>query len=153
MKRIAILSICICLLGGCKDKGMPAQYLTDISVVRQGSNAPASSAQREQKTSVQAKPEKASPAKVIPPTPSPETRVAENQYHIIVASFKATEKAKAEETATRLKRQGHPASVVASTERFRVSIKSFPTEQAANAALDRYREITGREDIWVYKTP
>ena len=61
--------------------------------------------------------------------------------------------AKAEETATRLKRQGHPASVVASTERFRVSIKSFPTEQAANAALDKYREITGREDIWVYKAP
>jgi hypothetical protein len=41
--------------------------------------------------------------------------------------------------------------LISSSQRYRVSIESFPTENEANAARDEYRKITDRQDIWVHK--
>lgn len=140
MRGIGILFIGICLLSGCKEKELPGKYLSDIRVIRQ------------------ANPEKAS----IAPQPAPEKKtqapeakpvIAQNKFHIIIASFKPADKSKAEKTVAQWKAKQQPASLLSSPERFRLSIKSFPTEEAANAALPEYRTITGREDIWVYKVP
>ena len=62
------------------------------------------------------------------------------------------EKLKAEKLVQQLKAENHPVSLLFSTKRYRVSIASFATEKEANAALPRYKAITQRKDIWIYKT-
>ena len=84
MRGIGILFIGICLLSGCKEKELPGKYLSDIRVIRQ------------------ANPEKAS----ITPQPVPEKKtqapeakpvIAQNKFHIIIASFKPADKSKSRE--------------------------------------------------------
>ena len=73
------------------------------------------------------------------------------RYHIIVGSFSSAEKKRAEQLVEKLKAQDYPATLISSSQRYRVSIESFPTENEANAARDEYRKITDRQDIWVHK--
>ena len=56
-----------------------------------------------------------------------------------------------EQLVEKLKAQDYPATLISSSQRYRVSIESFPTENEANAARDEYRKITDRQDIWVHK--
>lgn len=130
---IFCLSIC-----GCKNKELPSDQLSNIQVVRVNSEVrPAHQ-----------------PATTVGESPATETvtpPASRSVYHVIVASFSYAEKARAERLVEKLKEQGYPASVINSAQRYRVSIESFPTETAANAARDEYRSITDRQDIWVLK--
>ena len=63
----------------------------------------------------------------------------------------ALQKKTAEQLVEKLKAQDYPATLISSSQRYRVSIESFPTENEANAARDEYRKITDRQDIWVHK--
>jgi hypothetical protein len=70
---------------------------------------------------------------------------------ILSWSFSSAEKKRAEQLVEKLKAQDYPATLISSSQRYRVSIESFPTENEANAARDEYRKITDRQDIWVHK--
>lgn len=140
MKLIPGFLILGCILSGCKNKELPSEYLSTISVVRQAeattkNNAPTTPASNtgEIKTT---------------PVPAPKSSV---RYHIIVSSFGATEKARAERLVSQLKAKNYPATLIYSSKRYRVSIESFTSEAEANAARDEYRETTDRQDIWVHK--
>ncbi|MDE6451552.1 MAG: SPOR domain-containing protein [Odoribacter sp.] len=124
---------------GCKDKDLSSKHLTRISVVREAESPT---------------PEKES----TPTTPSsgnsvsvPVSQQPPAQYHIIVASFSTQEKARAEKMLSRLKAKNYPATLLYSSNRYRLSIECFSSEAEANAARDEYRTITDRQDIWVHK--
>ena len=131
-----IIPIWLCF--SCKDKELPAQYLTTMSVVRESSQP-----------SVASKP--SSLTKVQTP-PAVVASQAEKKYHIIVGSFALSAKTKAEKLVQQLHTEKYPASLLTSSQRYRVSIESFVSENEANKALDKYRKITNRQDIWVYKS-
>lgn len=139
MKFILPITIFCLSICGCKNKELPSDYLSNIHVVRPNSEM--------RNTTPSATPARELPA----PEASPATAPTRSVYHIIVASFSYSEKGRAERLAEKLKEQGYPASVINSAQRYRVSIESFPTETAANAARDEYRRITDRQDIWVLK--
>lgn len=132
MKLMLVLLAMGCFISGCKNKDLSSQYLSRISVIRDT--------------------EPSLPNSQTTYTP-PQTANQQNntQYHIIVASFSAKEKARAEKLLSRLKAKDYPATLLYSSQRYRVSIESFPTEAEANAARDEYRSITDRQDIWVHK--
>lgn len=129
------------LIYGCKDKELPAKYLSTITVVRETGNR--NIQQTDQET--------ISPSDTMSMPPQQTKIHTNNSYHIIVGSFSPAEKKGAEQLVEKLKAQNYPATLISSSQRYRVSIESFPTESEANAALDKYREITGRQDIWIYK--
>lgn len=140
MKLIPGFLILGCILSGCKNKELPSEYLSTISVVRQ--------AEGTTKNNIQATPaSNAVEVKTTPVrTPQPSVR-----YHIIVSSFAPAEKARAERLVSQLKAKNYPATLIYSSKRYRVSIESFTSEAEANAARDEYRETTDRQDIWVHK--
>lgn len=129
-----------CLLGGCKNKELPAEYLSTISVVRQTEGTT--------KNNLQATPSSNKEEIQITTATAPRSRV---KYHIIVSSFGETEKNRAERLVSQLKAKNYPAVLIYSSKRYRVSIESFTTEAEANAARDEYRAVTDRQDIWVHK--
>lgn len=140
MKLIPGFLILGCILSGCKNKELPSEYLSTISVVRQ--------AEGTSKNNVQATPASSTEQIKTPPAPVPKSSV---RYHIIVSSFGSTEKARAERLVSQLKAKNYPATLIYSSKRYRVSIESFTSEAEANAARDEYRETTDRQDIWVHK--
>lgn len=138
MKYTLLVLIFGCSIYGCKNEGLPDKYLSNISVVRETENVQASPYSP---PSVPSKEEPHSSARYS----------NQARYHIIVGSFSASEKARAEQLVEKLKAQDYPATLIISSQRFRVSIESFPTESEANEARDEYRKITDRQDIWVHK--
>lgn len=114
------------------------KYLSNISVVRETATSP--------KVSVPVTSPENHPVAIPPKTPQKKL-----SYHIIVSSFGTAEKAQAEKLVSELKAQNYPATLLYSSQRYRVSIEGFATESEANAARDKYREITNRQDAWVYK--
>lgn len=140
MKVVLLFLILNLFLGSCKNKELPAKYLSDITVLRVPEN----------------KPEETTPTDTTnPETPlqkQPEVSTS-GKYHIIVGSFSTTEQQQAEKLVQKLQAENHPATLLPSAQRLRISIASFSTEVAATTALDQYKEITGRQDIWVYKAP
>lgn len=139
MKFILPITIACLAVSGCKNKELPSEYLSRIHVVRESSGMTAPH----------------SPA--LPPegqtlsVSTPPSQERHPVYHVIVGSFSQAEKVQAERLTEKLKAQGYPASIIHSAQRYRVSIKSFPTASAANAAREEYRALTDREDIWVLK--
>ncbi|WP_286156298.1 SPOR domain-containing protein [Parabacteroides goldsteinii] len=133
MKLVLAFLIIGCCISGCKNKDLSSQHLSRISVIRDTEP----SLPNNNKATY---------------TPS-QTGIQQNntQYHIIVASFSTREKARAEKMLSRLKAKDYPATLLYSSQRYRVSIESFSTEAEANAARDEYRSITDRQDIWVHK--
>lgn len=138
MKLILYFSILICFFISCQNKELPTKYLSNISVVRETTTSP----------------------KVSIPVSTPENHLVampkktpqkELNYHVIVSSFGTAEKAQAEKLVSQLKAQNYPATLLYSSQRYRVSIEGFATESEANAARDKYRKITNRQDAWVYK--
>lgn len=143
MKLILFLSIISCCIYGCKDKELPGKYLSNIAVVREADKtstipAPQNEVRTETNEQLVSKPEQITSPKQI-------------RYHIIVASFNGQEKARAEKLVEKLKAENYPATLLSSSQRYRVSIESFPSEQEANTARDEYRAITDRQDIWVHR--
>jgi len=138
MRYILLILLCCFSISGCKNNKLSSDYLSNISVIRETEEV------RNARKTASSVPEE---AVVQTPRPSSDTEI----YHVIVASFSYAEKAKAERLAAKLKEEGYPAKVLNSAQRYRVSIESFPTEAAANAARDEYRAITDRQDIWVLK--
>lgn len=139
MKFILLSLLSGCIFIGCQNKELPAKYLSNVTVVRETAHAPA-------ERSAQSTP-------VTPDAPNDRTALPKNQvrYHIIVSSFGTTEKARAERLVSQLKAKNYPATLLFSSQRYRVSIESFPTEAEANLARDEYRAVTDRQDIWVHK--
>lgn len=123
----------------CNDKKLPNQHLSKISVIRQTENHQANQPSHANLTHNQSQTIEAS--KKISP-----------KYHIIVSSFEISEKSRAERLVEQLKAKNYPATLIFSSQRYRVSIESFDTETEANMARDEYRKITDRPDIWVHKT-
>lgn len=139
MKFTLLLLILSFLIYGCENKELPAKYLSNISVVRETEGVQIT----QQSTPTESPKEE---------TPTSTVRFSSNaRYHIIVGSFGASEKARAEQLVEKLKAQDYPASLINSSQRYRVSIESFSTESEANTARDEYRKITDRQDIWVHK--
>lgn len=138
MKLILRFLIIGCFFIGCKNKELPTEYLSNISVVR------------ESETSHNSVPTTSAPetAGIVSPVTLPQTRTL---YHVIVSSFGSAEKARAEKLVSQLKAKNYPATLLYSSQRYRVSIESFSTEAEANKARDEYRATTDRQDIWVHK--
>lgn len=140
MKSILSCLISACLFIGCTNKELPSEYLTQITVVRETENNyntnPIVKTVQETDHSIS--------------TVSP-TSKSQPKYHVIVSSFGSTEKARAEKLVSQLKAKNYPATLIYSSQRYRVSIESFTTETEANSARDEYRTTTDRQDIWVHK--
>ena len=135
LKWIFTLGIVIC---GCHSQEQTDRYLSRDIVVR----------------TVQPMSQKSLPP-VIPDTPAtaiPKSHSQKLRYHIIVSSFGSTEKESAQKVADQLKAKKFPASLIFSSQRYRVSIESFPTEAEAGNAIGKYREIMKRQDLWILKT-
>lgn len=124
---------------GCNRQDLPAKYLSKDTVVR---------------TAQPLTPKNVAPISTLPDTPAVAIPPVQSKlrYHIIVSSFGASEKASAEKLADRLKAKNFPASLLFSSQRYRVSIEGFPTEAEAGTALDKYKEIMKRQDLWILKT-
>lgn len=140
MKLVLFFLVLGCFVTGCKNKDLPSKHLSTISVIRETESKPGSPQPTE------------SPAESPiqqPVTPTPQ--FSQTRYHVIVSSFGATEKARAEKLVSQLKAKNYPATLIYSSQRYRVSIESFLTESEANTARDEYRTITDRQDIWVHK--
>ena len=133
MKFTLLFLLLSFLIYGCKNKELPAKYLSTITVVRETGE------------------EATSPSHATPILPQQANTHSGTRYHIIVGSFSSAEKKRAEQLVEKLKAQDYPATLISSSQRYRVSIESFPTENEANAARDEYRQITDRQDIWVHK--
>jgi hypothetical protein len=149
MKIVLSLLIFSCLFANCVNKSFTTEQLSKLSVIRQ--------------TQKVIKEEFIhSDTNTIVSSVKTETKIETHQqttkektafhFHIIVASYAPSEKLKAEKLVQQLKAENHPVSLLFSTKRYRVSIASFATEKEANAALPRYKAITQRKDIWIYKT-
>lgn len=142
MKSTLLFLLLGSLLYGCKNKELPAKYLSTISVVRETEG---------NRNIQQTEESPISPINAVSiPSRQPDT-YGGSRYHIIVGSFSPAEKKRAEQLVEKLKAQDYPATLINSSQRYRVSIESFPTETEANAARDEYRKITDRQDIWVHK--
>lgn len=140
MKFTLLFLLLSFLLYGCKNKELPAKYLSTITVVRETEGNRNIRQTAEEATSPTA------------PIPSQQANIhTGTRYHIIVGSFSSAEKKRAEQLVEKLKARDYPATLINSSQRYRVSIESFPTETEANAARDEYRKITDRQDIWVHK--
>lgn len=146
MKVIQSFVILSCLLYGCKNKELPSEYLSNISVARQTESSTSNTIQNQPVAEPIAEPVT---KQIVPNQPTPST--GKIRYHVIVSSFGGNEKARAEKMISQLKAKNYPATLIYSSQRYRVSIESFATETEANAARDEYRDITDRQDIWVHK--
>lgn len=134
MKKIYLLLLLGLLFANCKDKSISSTDMSQILVVRQAQTTPAT------------------PKKELPTiAPQIEKQETIHPYHIIVASYAISEKSKAERSVQQLKAENHPATLLFSAKRYRVSIANFATEKESNEALPKYRNITKREDIWIHK--
>lgn len=142
MKLMLISLILVFLAIGCKNKELPTKYLSTISVIRETEEN-----QTVKSQTIVSEDEKT----VTPVIPKLQKPVSSTRYHIIVASFGYSEKARAERLVSQLKAKNYPATLITSSQRYRVSIESFSSEQEANAARDEYRTATDRQDIWVHK--
>ena len=142
MKTILFSLICLICISGCKNKELSVKDLTQISVIRNSENLKS----KPTNTPPTLPQENTPPIQTVLPT-----RKSLDKYYVIVASFSTNEKTKAEKMVERLKAENYPASLLSSSERYRVSIESFPTEKEANIARDKYRTIRNRQDIWVFK--
>lgn len=138
MRLILILLTLLFLASGCQNKELPSKYLSSLSVVRE-------TEQKQDHSSQAYTPQETSPSQV------PVSQISSVRYHIIVASFSASEKLPAEKLVAQLKAKHYPATLITSSQRYRVSIENFSTEQEANNARDKYRSIIDRQDIWIYK--
>lgn len=140
---LAIAAICV---AGCKSNKMEPENLTNIQVARNMEERPASNTTAQSVTRQE--------------SPSPENKTESNYvprsrqkatYHIIVASYVRSERAKAEKLVKDLKTKHYPAQLIDAKGRLRISIESFSEEQEAQQERDKYREITDRQDIWILK--
>lgn len=138
MKFLSILLISGLFFTGCRNKELPSKYLSNIPVVREtesSRNLP-----------------KDAPSSAPVYTQTPVHQISNARYHIIVASFGTNERSRAEKLVQQLKSKNYPATLITSSQRYRVSIENFTSETEANAARDEYRAATDRQDIWIYKT-
>ena len=140
MKFTLLFLLLSFLIYGCKNKELPAKYLSTIlsNGIEVTSYIPGEGHNLQEHSVVLIR---GGRVKDLPGT----------RYHIIVGSFSSAEKKRAEQLVEKLKAQDYPATLISSSQRYRVSIESFPTENEANAARDEYRKITDRQDIWVHK--
>ena len=152
MKLVSVFLALGCLITGCADGDLPSKHLSRISVMRESELTPADNqtAHTMPKTEIQ-QPKPQQPAPPVTSVTSAPPQQSHSQYHVIVASYSAAEKAKAEKMVAKLKSKNYPATLIYSSQRYRISIESFSSEIEANAARDDYRSITDRQDIWVHK--
>ncbi|MDE5610851.1 MAG: SPOR domain-containing protein [Odoribacter sp.] len=155
MKLVSAFLVLGCFIAGCADGDLPSKHLSRISVIRESELTPADNQinRTTPKTEIQQpKPQQPTPpvTSATPVTSAPPQQ-SYSQYHVIVASYSAAEKAKAEKMVAKLRSKNYPATLIYSSQRYRISIESFSSEVEANAARDDYRSITDRQDIWVHK--
>lgn len=143
MKLTPIFFILMLCLWGCKDKELPAKHLSTISVIRETESNRTLTQNKQNTTTQLQQPTGQAPRQYKAPSRA--------RYHVIVASFSYSEKARAERLVAQLKAKNYPATLINSAQRFRVSIENFATETEANSARDEYRAVTDRQDIWVHK--
>lgn len=142
--KFSLFILILCCIVSCRNKELPSQYLSNIPVKREAESqrtvSPATETVRTENAGTDYMP---APVQTRPAT--------QTRYHIIVASFSYAEKARAERMISQLKAKNYPATLLSSSNRYRVSIESFTTESEANMARDEYRAVTDRQDIWVHK--
>ena len=123
MKFTLLFLLLSFLIYGCKNKELPAKYLSTITVVREtGGNH----------NIRQTGEEATSPSHATPILPQQANTHSGTRYHIIVGSFSSAEKKRAEQLVEKLKAQDYPATLISSSQRYRVSIESFPTENGVS---------------------
>ncbi len=153
MKLVSAFLVLGCFITGCTDNGLSPKHLSRISVIRESELTPADNkknAPASPKTEIQ-QPKQQQPTPPAPPTQPAPPQQSHVQYHVIVASYSASEKAKAEKMVAKLRAKNYPATLLYSSQRYRISIESFTSEAEANEARDDYRSITDKQDIWVHK--
>lgn len=149
MKIVVSLCMLSILFTACNKNQLAPQYLTKTTVTREISETPKKEAS-EASSQRDMTPVNQNNNLVVRKRQQPV--VEDGVYHIIVASYAESEKEKAYKLATDLKtRLGYPASVIDLKGRYRVSIESFTNEKEAEAARDRYRQETDRQDLWILK--
>ena len=114
MKFTLLFLLLSFLIYGCKNKELPAKYLSTITVVREtGGNH----------NIRQTGEEATSPSHATPILPQQANTHSGTRYHIIVGSFSSAEKKRAEQLVEKLKAQDYPATLISSSQRYRVSIE------------------------------
>ena len=114
MKFTLLFLLLSFLIYGCKNKELPAKYLSTITVVREtGGNH----------NIRQTGEEATSPSHATPILPQQANTHSGTRYHIIVGSFSSAEKKRAEQLVEKLKAQDYPATLISSSQRYRVSIR------------------------------
>ena len=152
MKLFLSLGLIMCIAVSCNYKKLNSQDLTNITAIRDVSDP-----NETQKESTAATQQSgiSSPQNTIAPTTftRPQSnRKFQEKYNIIVASFAHNEKNKADKLVQKLKSMDYPATIIDFKGRYRVSIASYSDQKTAEAERDKYREITDRKDIWIFKT-
>ena len=147
MKIVLAILFLSCLFSSCKNKSFSTEQLTKLSVIRQTYKVPKKEVVSTD-TNVVISPIKSTKKENNQPSLKERTTPC---FHIIVASYATTEKLEAEKLAQKLKAAHHPASLLFSDKRYRVSIASFDSEKEANLNIPKYQEVTKRKDIWIYK--
>lgn len=130
------------LLPACQNKGLDPKYLTSAMVVRKTHVDPQNTLDFPDTTR---KKETGAPAPAAVSSPS-------SVYHIIVASYRPSERSGAEQFVDNLKARGYFPQIIESQGRLRISIKSMTTETEAQSEAEKYKKLLRRPDIWVMKS-
>lgn len=133
------------LLPACQNKGLDPKYLTSAMVVRKTHADPQNTLSFPDTTR---KKETGAPAPAAVSSPSFPSLV----YHIIVASYRPSERSGAEQFVDNLKARGYFPQIIESQGRLRISIKSMTTETEAQSEAEKYKKLLRRPDIWVMKS-
>lgn len=141
-KRFVGLFLIIGLMG-CKNNTLPSQDLTTIPVAR---NTEEGNHSATQKTTPQEMPSASASA-----TAHTFKKAEQMQWYIIVASYRPSERHRAEKLATGLKNEGYPAQIIDAKGRLRVSIENYPSEQKAYERRQEFLKIQGFEGTWILK--
>lgn len=139
-----ILMLCV---SSCKDNALPPQQLTNIPVVRNTEEV-AHTAQN--KTNHTSENSPYTPNKATATIAQP---VQRQQWYIIVASYRANERQRAEKLVKGLKDEGYPAQIIDAKGRLRVSIENYSSEEKAYERRAEFLKIPGFEGTWILKIP
>lgn len=147
MKLILTLCFFMWIAAACNYKKPAPEDLTSISVVRDVADPNEARNESAEKNNILEE-------KTITPIENtrPQYKKQGPQYHIIVASFTHSERDKADKLVKRLKAMDYNAGIIDMKGRLRVSLASYADKQTAETERDKYREITDRQDIWIFKS-
>ncbi|MDR0981832.1 MAG: SPOR domain-containing protein [Culturomica sp.] len=139
IKHLVFIFLLLFITAGCRNDKLPAEYLSDVAVVRVVKEAPQTNISKPDDTD---KTEKAQPKKEH-----------DTRFHIIVASYTENNRSNAEKLVQELQALGYQSSLISSNKRLRVSLESYTDENQAISKRDFYRKELDRHDLWLLTYP